>query len=171
MESSPSRTAMMAAVLRGRHQVDDAPPWIIEDPWALEFIGPSWREIAASSDARYSDELSRQLRAGIAVRSRYAEDRLEHGEFSQYVLLGTGLDSFPWRRPDLQESLSVFEVDHPASQAWKRERMQELGLATGPNHLFAPVDFESESLVADLMPLGSTGTSQRSSPGSASFRT
>ncbi|MGD0394712.1 MAG: class I SAM-dependent methyltransferase [Acidimicrobiales bacterium] len=146
MEASPSRTAMMAAVVRGRHRLEDAPPWILDDPIALELVGPSWRDMAASSDARYSRELGRQLRAAIALRSRYAEHRLELGRFRQYVLLGAGLDSFRWRRPDLLGPLRLFEVDHPASQAWKRERMDELGLATSDDQVFAPVDFEVESL-------------------------
>jgi methyltransferase (TIGR00027 family) len=146
MEARPSRTAMMAAVVRGRHRLEDSPPWILDDPIALAFVGPSWRDIAAWSDARYSIELGRQMRAGIAIRSRYAEHRLEIGEFRQYVLLGAGLDSFPWRRPDLLGLLRVFEVDHPASQAWKRERMDELGLATSEHQVFAPIDFEVESL-------------------------
>jgi methyltransferase (TIGR00027 family) len=137
---------MMAAVVRGRHRLEDAPPWILDDPIALELVGPSWRDMAASSDARYSRELGRQLRAAIALRSRYAEHRLELGRFRQYVLLGAGLDSFRWRRPDLLGPLRLFEVDHPASQAWKRERMDELGLATSDDQVFAPVDFEVESL-------------------------
>ncbi len=141
---------MMAAVARGRHRLEDAPPWILDDPTALEFVGPSWREMAASSDSRYSVELGRQIRAGIATRSRYAEHRLELGDFRQYVLLGAGLDSFRWRRPDLLGPLRLFEVDHPASQAWKRERMAELGLDTSEHQVFTPIDFEVQSLADGL---------------------
>jgi methyltransferase (TIGR00027 family) len=137
---------MMAAVVRGRHRLEDPPPWILDDPIALEFVGPSWKEMATSSDARWSNELSRQMRAGIATRSRYAEDRLDLGDFQQYVLLGAGLDSFPWRRHELLGPLRIFEVDHPISQAWKRERIDALGLPTSEHHVFAPVDFEVESL-------------------------
>ncbi len=124
---------MMAAVVRGRHRLEDAPPWILDDPMALEFVGPSWRDMAAWSDARYSRELGRQLRAAITVRSRYAERRLELGRFGQYVLLGAGLDSFRWRRPDLLGPMRMFEVDHPASQAWKRGRMEVMGLCSNPS--------------------------------------
>lgn len=146
MDAAPSRTAIMAAVARGRHQLEDPPPWILEDPIALEFVGPSWRDIAVSGDSRHSAELARQIRASIAIRSRYAEDRLELGDFRQYVLLGAGLDSFRWRRPDLLGPLQLFEVDHPASQAWKIGRMDRLGLAPSEHQVFAPVDFEVESL-------------------------
>jgi methyltransferase (TIGR00027 family) len=146
MEGCPSRIAMMAAVVRGRHRLEDSPPWILDDPIALEFVGSSWRDIAASGDSRYSTELGRQIRAAIATRSRYAEHRLELGDFRQYVLLGAGLDSFRWRRPDLLGPLRLFEVDHPISQAWKRKRMGELGLHASEYQVFAPVDFEVESL-------------------------
>jgi methyltransferase (TIGR00027 family) len=70
------------------------------------------------------------------------------------VILGTGLDSFAWRRPDLLGSLTVFEVDHPASQAWKLERVRELGLPLSASQVFVPVDFEAEP-VQDV--LGAAG--------------
>ena len=146
MEVASSRTAIMAAVARGRHPLEDPPPLILDDPIALQFVGPSWRDIAALSDSRYSAELGRQIRAAITIRSRYAEDRLELGNFRQYVLLGAGLDSFRWRRADLLGPLRLFEVDHPASQAWKRRRMGELGLDASEYQIFAPVDFEVKSL-------------------------
>ncbi len=146
MEGSPSLTAMMVAVQRGRHRLEDPPPWIIDDPFALVMVGPSWPRLAEASRTRYSDELGRQIRASIAARARYAEHRLTTGSFDQFVLLGAGLDSFVWRRPDLLGPLRVFEVDHPASQAWKRARAAELGLPESEHHVFAPVDFEVQSL-------------------------
>jgi methyltransferase (TIGR00027 family) len=71
---------------------------------------------------------------------------LELGDFHQYVLLGAGFDSFRWRRPDLLGPMRLFEVDHPASQAWKLDRMGNLGLDASQHQVFAPVDFEIESL-------------------------
>ena len=65
---------------------------------------------------------------------------------TQYVMLGAGLDSFAWRRPDLLGQLRVFEVDHPASQAWKLQRVDDLGLPTHEHHVFVAVDFEVQSL-------------------------
>jgi len=62
------------------------------------------------------------------------------------VILGAGLDSFAWRRPDLLGSLKVFEVDHPASQAWKLERVGELGLPLSSSQVFVPVDFEAAAV-------------------------
>jgi methyltransferase (TIGR00027 family) len=146
MERSTSLTALMAAVQRGRHRLEDPPPWIMDDPFALVMVGPTWPDLAAASRSRFSDELGRQIRASIAARSRYAEHRLVAGSFDQFVLLGAGLDSFAWRRPDLLGPLRVFEVDHPVSQAWKRGRAKELGLPDSQHHVFVPVDFEVLSL-------------------------
>jgi methyltransferase (TIGR00027 family) len=145
MEASPSRTALWSATARGWHRLWDAPPWVFDDPFALVLVGPAWLDIVATFSAR-PEHLFRGARADIIVRSRYAEDRLTHGTFSQYVILGAGLDSFAWRRPDLLGTVRVFEVDHPSSQEWKRQRIEELALPTSEQHVFAPIDFEVQTL-------------------------
>jgi methyltransferase (TIGR00027 family) len=92
-----------------------------------------------------------------SVRTRFAEDiiqgALEDG-VQQLVILGAGLDSFAYRRPDLLERLRVFEVDHPSSQAWKRERLGSVGIRQPENLFFAPVDFEVETLPEGLESAG-----------------
>src|SRR5262245_18517058 len=83
------------------------------------------------------------------VRARLAEDVVQRAVAvgtPQYAILGAGLDSFAWRRPDLLGRLRVFEVDHPATQAWKRERAAAVGLPTSEHHVFVPVDFENQPL-------------------------
>jgi methyltransferase (TIGR00027 family) len=150
MEAEPSRTAMLAALARGLHRLEDASPWLLDDPFALMLVGSAWPELVQVVASLMPDDLLRQARAGITVRSRYTEDRLLEGRFAQYVILGAGLDSFAWRRPDLLGSVSVFEVDHPASQGWKRERADELALPGSDRHIFAPVDFEVDSLRSGL---------------------
>jgi methyltransferase (TIGR00027 family) len=90
-------------------------------------------------------------------RSRYTEDCLEEAVrrgVRQYVILGAGLDSFALRHLDLQDRLRVFEVDHPSSQAWKRQRLDDLGLHCPPNLTFAPIDFEHQTLRAGLEAAG-----------------
>ena len=62
------------------------------------------------------------------------------------ISLGAGLDSFAYRRGDLLQQVRVFEVDHPASQAWKRARLADLGIDQPANLVFAPVDFEAQTL-------------------------
>jgi methyltransferase (TIGR00027 family) len=85
----------------------------------------------------------------MCVRARFPEDIAEQAAASgtgQYVILGAGLDSFACRRGDLLGRLRVFEVDHPATQSWKRRRLAELGVELPAGLVFAPVDFERQTL-------------------------
>ncbi len=86
-------------------------------------------------------------------RSRYTEDCLEKAlrqGVGQYVILGAGLDTFAFRRPELAGRLTVFEVDHPVTQAMKQTRIDMAGW-TRPAHLhFVPLDFASQSLAVAL---------------------
>jgi methyltransferase (TIGR00027 family) len=87
------------------------------------------------------------------MRSRYVEDQLDEAikrGVLQYVILGAGLDSFAYRRPDLVDVVQVFEVDHPASQAWKRARLQSLRIELPGNLTFVPLDFERQALAETL---------------------
>lgn len=149
-----STTAMAAAVIRDAHRVYDARPWILDDPYALVLVGEQWRDIRAAQIATYPEPVWRQQRAGVVVRSRYAEDRLVAGPHRQYVILGAGLDSFAWRRPDLVGPVRLFEVDHPATQAWKRARIDDLNLPVHDEHIFAPTEFETETLHSGLKRAG-----------------
>ena len=154
MESAPSRTAMFAAVSRGLFRLETASPWVLDDVLALVLVGPVWQQLRDQFDPLFPGPVRREARAAVCTRSRYAEDRLAAGAFTQYVILGAGLDSFAWRRPDLLGSLTVFEVDHPASQAWKLERVREIGLPLSDSQVFVPADFEAEP-VQDV--LGAAG--------------
>jgi methyltransferase (TIGR00027 family) len=89
---------------------------------------------------------TRPFRASILGRARFIEDLLAE-EFDagvgQYVILGAGLDTFAQRRPELASRMVVFEIDRPAPQLWKRQRLIDLGLGV-PSYLrFVPVDFEA----------------------------
>jgi methyltransferase (TIGR00027 family) len=93
----------------------------------------------------------------IWVRARFAEDIVEQAAASgtgQYVILGAGLDSFANRRDDLMGGLRVFEVDHPATQSWKRQRLAGLGVELPGGLVFAPVDFERQTLREGLEQAG-----------------
>ena len=119
-------TAERVAMRRAAHQVLDTPP-VFEDPLALKVLGLSPGDVPP--DDVESARESRQRRAFIAARSRYVEDelaRLVARGVDQYVVLGAGLDTFACRNSDPR--LRVFEVDHPATQAWKRERLASTGI-------------------------------------------
>ena len=145
---------MLAAVARGLLRMEAMPPWVLDDAFALVLVGPAWQELRKGLISLFPTEVVREVLAAVCTRSRYAEDRLAAGAFAQYVILGAGLDSFAWRRPDLLRSLRVFEVDHPASQAWKLERVSDLALPLSDSQVFVPVDFEAESLQDALRTAG-----------------
>jgi methyltransferase (TIGR00027 family) len=89
----------------------------------------------------------------IIVRSRYADDQLDaalRAGISQYVLLGAGMDTVSLRRPDLVATLTIIEVDHPATQAMKRDRLARAGLKPPPNVRFVPADLEAGPLAGPL---------------------
>jgi methyltransferase (TIGR00027 family) len=143
----PSRTALGAAALRAAHQVLDGAA-IFVDPLAVRILGSDAQDML-----RDADDASRQrLRWFIAIRTRVAEDALalaiERG-VSQLVVLGAGLDTYAYRTP-ASGKLRIFEVDHPSTQAWKRERLAETGIALPATLRFVPVDFERETLADGL---------------------
>ncbi len=145
-----SRTALMTAEVRARYQLSD-PPRIFDDPLAA-------RMVAGDSDEWVTEYLSGvpdRLMPFMIVRYRFAQDALEHAVatgVSQVVVLGAGLDTFGCRNP--YEHVTVFEVDHPDTQVWKRQRMAEAGIDIPPTLRFAPVDFEQETLAAGLAAAG-----------------
>jgi methyltransferase (TIGR00027 family) len=148
-EGKFSKTAHRVAVRRAAHQLLDDPK-VLDDPLALRIIGSE----AASdliSNPREHHAFSRAFRAFMAVRSRYAEDELAravaHG-VRQYVVLGAGLDTFAYRNP--HSGLRVFEVDHPATQTWKREQLQAAGIPIPSSMTFVPMDFEKQALADGL---------------------
>jgi methyltransferase (TIGR00027 family) len=152
--AEPSQTAKLAVIARGQHRLTYRQPWILDDPYALSLVGPAWEQLWAGLRAIFPDRVLEEAMSGIVTRSRYVEDLLEAGTFEQYVILGAGLDSFAWRRPDVLASTRVFEVDQPATQAWKRQRAEVMALPRSDRHVFAPVDFERETLDAGLASVG-----------------
>jgi methyltransferase (TIGR00027 family) len=153
LERQPSRTAFAAAAHRAAHQVLEQGA-IFADPLALAILGQDAETVA--QDARDHPE-RRGMRAFIAARSNLAECWLaqsvaERG-VGQVVVLGAGLDTFAYRHP-LAQSLKVFEVDHPDTQAWKRRRLAEAGVLKPETLTFAPIDFEHDRLLDGLTDAG-----------------
>jgi methyltransferase (TIGR00027 family) len=151
----PSHTALRVAMRRAAHQLFDAPPLVFTDPFAVRILGPHAAEIERTpgrDPANKPRPFSVGLRAFLVARSRYAEDMLTraiaHG-VTQYIILGAGLDTFALRNP--HPHLRVFEVDHPATQAWKRDLLHQSNLPTPTNLTFVPVDFERQSLATQLL--------------------
>lgn len=147
-----SRTARAAAVHRAVHQVLEAGR-IFADPLAVSILGEDVEALAREAGQNPNHRLMRMF---IAVRTRFAEDALaaaaERG-VRQLVVLGAGLDTYAYRGA-MRGRLRMFEVDHPATQAWKRERLSAAGIPLPGALTFAPVDFERETLGEGLAAAG-----------------
>jgi methyltransferase (TIGR00027 family) len=152
--ANPSRTALHVALRRAAHQIYDSPV-VFDDPLAVPVLGEIYAEELRRTPRRSDRPFSTGLRAFVVARSRYAEDSLKHAVkrgVSQYVLLGAGLDTFAYRNP--YAHLRVFEVDHPATQQWKRQLLQRNGISIPESVRYTPVDFEHQSLADQLKEAG-----------------
>ncbi len=171
-EAQVSMTAIILAYMRGYHAMHDDSK-IFDDSLAYRLIPQGWQPLIESSLAEalklydpesassYPDQATAlkwvmRLMPSPSMtlsRARYTEDTLDKAVkqgVKQYVILGAGLDTFAFRRPEMLEQLQVFEVDHPVTQAYKRRRLAEVGMEHPAQLHFIPVDFEQESLVASL---------------------
>ncbi|MEA1674128.1 SAM-dependent methyltransferase [Nitrospirillum sp. BR 11163] len=156
-QGRPSRTALAVAALRAAHQLMDVPV-IFADPVALPILGPEAEARIRADEARLHAPPARFLRAALVARSRFAEDALAAAVargVDQYVVLGAGLDTFAYRNP--HSGLRVIEVDHPATQTWKRGMLAAAGIAPPASVTFAPVDFERDTLADGLARAGFDG--------------
>jgi methyltransferase (TIGR00027 family) len=152
---SASRTAMRVALRRAAHQILDNPK-VLDDPLALRILGDAADDIRGNA-AEHQNRFGRNLRAFLVARSRFAEDKLAEGlahGAEQYVILGAGLDTSAYRGVGNTPNLRIFEVDHPATQKWKKERLQHAGIAVPPSVQHVPVDFETQDLVEQLAAAG-----------------
>jgi len=171
-EDQVSRTALFTAYSRGYHCTYDHPR-IFVDPLAFSLLSLEERThiealllegfrdanpIAAASFADKENAMGWLMQAGAAAaillsRAQYAEESLEKcmaAGVSQYVMLGAGLDSFAFRRPELVEKLNLFEIDHPATQEYKRQRLAKLGWTEPPRLHYLPTDFTRQRLTDRL---------------------
>jgi methyltransferase (TIGR00027 family) len=157
MESGePSRTARAAAFHRAAHQLLEQGR-IFSDPLAVPILGEPAETIVRHAEDRPS---GRRMRIFIAARTRFAEDALSASVTAavgrgtrQLVVLGAGLDTYAYRGA-WRDRLRVFEVDHPATQAWKRHRLEQAAITVPECLTFAPIDFERETLSHGLAAAG-----------------
>lgn len=151
----PSRTAMYVARHRALHQLLDD-PIVFDDPLALAMLASDERSDIEENPFQYNDPISRGERGSSIVRSRFMEDQvlgLVADGVQQYVILGAGLDTFAYRRQHVA-GLRVFEVDHEATQQWKRQRLIEAGIECRDNLTFVASNFEKGRLADELVEAG-----------------
>ena len=153
---SPSLTANRVAMRRAAHQILDDPK-VLDDPIALKIIGVQIASEIRAAPEQFETSVSRYLRAFLVARSRYTEDELSEAVkrgVGQYVILGAGLDTFAYRNQYPPSTLRIFEVDHPATQTWKRERLDDAGIPIPQSLTFVPFDFERQTLADQLLKVG-----------------
>jgi methyltransferase (TIGR00027 family) len=150
-DAKPSRTALGVARLRALHQFSPQAA-LFRDPYASAILGDA---APTAQDLEQEDERSRRMRLFVASRAGLAEDWLAAAVrrgVRQVVVLGAGLDTFSLRNP--YPDVAVFEVDHPATQAWKRKCLADAGLAEPPATTFVPVNFERQNPADELAAAG-----------------
>ena len=174
IEGKPSRTAFMTAVQRGHHHATAPEPKILRDNLALTlagvdgvkgaqlFISNMIETFAALSDLETATIFMGRIEGAVCMRSRVVEEKLALARkrgVKQLVILGAGLDTTAYRRTDLTEGLQVFEIDHPSTQIWKRERLEVANIDIPNNVKFVAFDFENQTL-ADALKLGGVKVNQ-----------
>jgi methyltransferase (TIGR00027 family) len=156
LQGQPSRSLLRPAIARAAHQLLDA-PLILRDPLAVDLVPECSEQAirAALEEHRASSAL--RHRSLFALRSRFVEDRLAIATGAgvrQYVMLGAGLETFPWRQPEFARTLQIFFCDHPSSLAWARDRFQDRALAPPSNLTFVPLDLEALQVGRTLVQSG-----------------
>lgn len=165
-----SRTALVTSLMRALHSRQDPAP-LIDDDWGDRLVPDAVRSAlcqrvmanlpqAARADAAANPALvlSQSLRsnaayADVITRMRYTEDALavavKRG-VAQYVIIGAGFDSFAYRKPSWAAGLNVYEIDHPATQKMKTERLMACGVDASTSVEFISADLSAEALGSAL---------------------
>lgn len=143
----PSRTAIATSLMRALH-TRSAPSPLLHDDWADRIVPAEIRRAVPDAALRANAAF-----ADVILRSRYAEDALRvaqaHG-IAQYVLVGAGFDSYPQRHDSAAGALSIYEVDHPATQALKRRLLANHTAAQAGQPHYIAADLAEESLATAL---------------------
>ncbi|MFD0713029.1 class I SAM-dependent methyltransferase [Paenibacillus sp. GCM10027626] len=172
-DSKIKRTALMSAYLRSHHSLHAEPkifddfisPELLTEEDHIAFDQSMVMALAAIDPARAASYPKREDAIAYMVqhyfptslflsRARYAEDKLKEAinqGVKQYIILGAGMDTFAQRNPGLIEQLQIFEIDHPATQRFKRNRLKDLGWAQPDNLNFVPIDFTKDQLEKALL--------------------
>jgi methyltransferase (TIGR00027 family) len=151
VEQGPGYTATLAAVGRALHAEGERP--LVADHLALGLAGEAGAALMAQLTSQLPEASRQSFGLAFAIRTRFVEDVVEaavQDGIGQYVILGSGLDSFAYRRSDLSGRLKIFEVDRVESQRWKRRRLEEMGVGIPASVTFVPFDAEKDGLRAGL---------------------
>ncbi|MFF2448817.1 class I SAM-dependent methyltransferase [Neobacillus sp. NPDC058068] len=170
-KTKKSLTALVSCFARGYHASKSSHPvfndrvahsllhdeekQLIAANWAnaIAFFDPEKGAALKTFDEKLEWVMNNQTVPQLVSRARYAEDGLVSAiarGVRQYVILGAGLDTFALRQEHLPDDFIIYEVDHPATQAFKVNRLHEMGIAIPANVKFVPLDFKHDSLRDEL---------------------
>src|SRR5450432_764263 len=147
----PTLTPILSPATASHQLLDE--PRILEDPVAVGLAPEASEQAILDATDEHRAPLATLFRSLFAFRNRFAEDRLADAVargVHQYVIVGAGLDTFPWRQPPFAKALRIFYVDHPATLAWTTARFHERGLPRPPNLAFVAADLEEQNLADRL---------------------
>jgi len=151
--NEPSRTALIIARQRAAHQLLDHGS-ILDDPIAMKILREDEKDVLQFANQHPFASIGRLF---TTARSRIAEDALSRaveGGIRQIVILGAGLDTFALRNPHAARQIRIYEVDHPSTQAWKRQRLADAEIPLPPWLILVPVDFERDDVGEKLIAAG-----------------
>lgn len=174
-KNESSMTALISSFSRAYHVENDNPK-IFSDTLArqlmtddeykqisgymaggIDFFAPDKKEELATPEESLKWVVQTQLAPTPLARARYCEDALENAiriGASQYVILGAGMDTFAYRNPEILSSIHVFEVDHPNTQKFKKQRVEQAGWTIPENLHYVPMDFSTDDLATELKKAG-----------------
>ena len=158
---APSKTAQIVAAVRADvYKYHDAP--VYKDDLAIHFTGPFWRSVLANRILRnivVNGFLAKVFPTSpsVVLRAVFGEEQIEQAMaagIDQYVILGAGYDTFAMRRPDLLDSLTIYELDQAATQLEKFRRMAKGGIPKPRNTHYIAADLSKEDLFEVLVNAG-----------------
>jgi methyltransferase (TIGR00027 family) len=162
-EGQPSRTAVQNALFRALDARRPAPGRMADDPLAVRFLTPEFRLLAGLARVPagrrliegFIDRRWPCVRGGVVARTRLIDEKVvaELPRMRQAVLLGAGFDSRAYRLPAMRQ-VTVFEVDHPATQAVKRRVVQRDADGRPGRVRFVPVVFGADDPATKLAAAG-----------------
>ena len=148
-----SHMAEQTALFRAAHQVLDHDPKILLDPLALTLLGKETETRINAQREFYTKPHIVKARTFTIMRSRFTEDELSAAidrGVTQYVILGAGLDTSPYCAGHPSQKIDTYEVDHPDTQRWKLDRLEEAQIPLRENLRHVAIDFERQSLIEGL---------------------
>jgi methyltransferase (TIGR00027 family) len=148
-----SSTALGVSIIRTVHQLIDELPHILEDPISPLLLSAEKIKAIESNPNRYQTAYAKGLRSHVVLRSRFAEDELRSSIESgvkQFISMGAGFDTFPFRQPDWAKGIQIIEIDHPASQKAKLDHFRSRKISFPNNLEFIPLDLEKSDISTSL---------------------